>query len=197
VTSRCPIVTRPAPQGGRVFVHLRRGAALSLVSRRQACDMLGSKVTGSLRAVGNIRTEEGRLTMTEEKAALVKALNVALGAEYGALWMLPQHMAQVQDPELKRQLQLIADVELEHAEKTARMIYQLGGEPNADLPQLRVRRNVKEIVEAHIAAERDAIQIYDRALKLTVDPEMKKVLATLKQEEEGHQRLLERALARL
>ena len=135
--------------------------------------------------------------MPQDRDALIRALNVALGAEYGALWLLPQHMAQVQDDELKRQLHLIADVELEHAEKTARMIYQLGGEPNADLPQLRVRRSAREIIEAHIEAERNAIAIYDRALKLTTDPEMRKMLDELKQEEEGHQRLLERALSRM
>ncbi len=135
--------------------------------------------------------------MADERQALIQALNAALGAEYGALWLLPQHMAQLEDGELKRQLQLIADVELEHAEKTARMIYQLGGEPNADLPQLRVRRSVKEIVEAHIEAERNAIAVYDRALKLTTDPEMRKMLEELKKEEEGHQRLLERAVKRL
>ncbi len=131
------------------------------------------------------------------KSELIGALNTALGAEYGALWLLPQHMAQIEDGELKRQLQLIADVELEHAEKTARLIYQLGGEPNADLPQLQVRRNAKDIIEAHIAAERHAIEIYDRALKFSTEPAMRKVLEDLKGEEEGHQRLLERALARM
>jgi rubrerythrin len=135
--------------------------------------------------------------MPDAREALIKALNIALGAEYGALWLLPQHMAQVQDEELKRQLKLIADVELEHAEKTARMIYQLGGEPNADLPQLRVRRSAKEIIEAHIQAEREAISIYGQALQHATDPDMRKLLDELKSEEEGHQRLLERALTRL
>lgn len=135
--------------------------------------------------------------MIKSKVDLIKALNAALGAEYGALWMLPQHMAQLQNEELRRQLQLIADVELEHAEKTARLIYQLGGEPNADLPQLQVRRNAKDIIEAHLAAEKDAIRIYEHALSLTDDVDMRAVLEDLKRDEQGHQRLLERALERL
>jgi len=106
-------------------------------------------------------------------------------------------MAQVEDEELKRQLGLIADVEIEHAEKTARLIYALGGEPNADLPQLKPRKGVKEILEAHVEAERDAIAIYNRALRFATDPEMRKTLEALRTDEEGHQRLLERALARL
>ena len=84
--------------------------------------------------------------MGQDTGKLIQVLNKALGAEYGALWLLPQHMAQVQDEELQRQLRLIADVELEHAEKSAQMIYALGGEPNADLPQLQVRKGVKEIL---------------------------------------------------
>lgn len=135
--------------------------------------------------------------MADQREELLRALNIALGAEYGALWLLPRHMALVQDEELKRQLQLIAEVELEHAEKTARLIYALGGEPNADLPQLRPRKDVREIVEAHIEAEREAIAIYDRALRFTTDPEMRNTLEALRRDEEGHQRLLERALARL
>jgi rubrerythrin len=135
--------------------------------------------------------------VTEERDNLLRALNAALGAEYGALWLLPQHMPQVQDEELKRQLQLIADVELEHAEKTADMIYKLGGQPNADLPKLRPHTGVREILEVHIQGEREAIELYTRALALTTDPEMSKTLESLRQDEEGHQRLLERALARL
>ena len=135
--------------------------------------------------------------MADQKEELLRALNAALGAEYGALWLLPRHMAQVQDEELKRQLQLIAEVEIEHAEQTARLIYALGGEPNADLPQLRPRKGVRDIIQAHIEAERDAIAIYDRALRVATDPEMRKTLESLRKDEEGHQRLLERALARL
>lgn len=133
----------------------------------------------------------------EKRGRLLKALNEALGAEYGALWLLPQHMAQVEDEELKRQLKLIADVELEHAEKSAQMIYALGEEPSADLPQLKPRRGLKEILEAHVEGEREAIELWTRAIEATDDPKLKKVFEDMRRDEEGHQRLLERALARL
>ncbi len=106
-------------------------------------------------------------------------------------------MAQVEDEELKRQLKLIADVELEHAEKSARMIYKLGGVPNADLPRLKPRSGVKEILEAHVQGEQAAIALYSRALEVAEDAEMRKLLEEMRRDEEGHQRLLERALARL
>ena len=135
--------------------------------------------------------------MAEKHKELLEVLNQALGAEYGTLWLLPQHMAQVEDEELKRQLKLIADVELEHAEKSARMIYELGGVPNADLPRLKPRSGVKEILEAHVEGERAAIALYSRALEVAEDAEMRKLLEEMRRDEEGHQRLLERALARL
>ncbi len=135
--------------------------------------------------------------MASKREELLGILNQALGAEYGTLWLLPQHMAQVKDEELKRQLRLIAEVELEHAEKSAQLIYQLGGVPNADLPNLRPRSGVREILEAHVEGERDAIALYTRAIKAADDPEIRKTLEEMRREEEGHQRLLERALDRL
>lgn len=135
--------------------------------------------------------------MGQDTGKLIQVLNKALGAEYGALWLLPQHMAQVRDEELQRQLRLIADVELEHAEKSAQMIYALGGEPNADLPQLQVRKGVKEILEAHIEGEKEAIALWAQAANATDDPKMKKAFEDMRRDEEGHQRLLERALQRV
>ena len=135
--------------------------------------------------------------MGQDTSKLIQVLNKALGAEYGALWLLPQHMAQVQDEELQRQLRLIADVELEHAEKSAQMIYALGGEPNADLPQLQVRKGVKEILEAHVEGEREAIALWTQAMEATDDPKMKQAFEDMRRDEEGHQRLLERALQRV
>lgn len=135
--------------------------------------------------------------MSENRAELLRILNEALSAEYGALWLLPQHMAQLQDEELKRQLRLIADVELEHAEKSARMIYALGGVPKGDLPSLRPRDNLREILEAHVQGERESIALYKRAAEVAEDPELQRELEGMQRDEEGHQRLLERALSRL
>lgn len=135
--------------------------------------------------------------MSENRTELLSILNEALSAEYGALWLLPQHMAQVQDEELKRQLRLIADVELEHAEKTARLIYSLGGVPKGDLPSLRPRTNLREILEAHVQGERESIALYKRAAEAAGDPELRREIEAMQRDEEGHQRLLERSLSRL
>lgn len=133
----------------------------------------------------------------EMKADLIRILNEAISAEYGALFLLPQHVAQVRDEETKRQLKLILEMELEHAEKTAQMIYQLGAEPKADLPQLRPRSGLREILDVHLAGEKEAVDIYTRAEAKCQDPAMREVLAGMRGEEEGHLRLIERLLARL
>ena len=135
--------------------------------------------------------------MTVKQQELIRILNLALTAEYGALWLLPRHMAIIEDEELKRQLRLIADMELEHAEKSAQMIYALGAEPNEDLPNVRPHRNVKEILQAHVEGEKEAIDLYGQACECAEDPAMRTQLEQMKQDEEGHQRLLERSLARL
>ena len=134
--------------------------------------------------------------MANEHAELIRILNEALSAEYGTLFLLPRHMAEIQDEETRRQLKLIGDVELEHAQKTAQMIVSLGGEPTGDLPNLQPRKGLKEILEAHLQGEREAIATYDRAIAACRDPNMRKQIEDLKRDEEGHQRLIERTLAR-
>jgi len=135
--------------------------------------------------------------VADENAELIRILNQALSAEYGTLFLLPRHMAEIQDEETKRQLGLIAEVELEHAENTAQMIVTLGGVPKGDLPNLQARSGVREILEAHRQGEREAIATYQRALAVCRDPQMRKAIEQMKTDEEGHQRLIERALARL
>ena len=135
--------------------------------------------------------------MPDARTELIKTLNEAISLEYGALFLLPQHIAQVTEEETKRQLRLIMEMELEHAEKTAQMIYALGAEPKADLPQLQVRSSLREILEAHIAGERAAIDVYTRAAAQADRAEMRGKLDELRKEEEGHLRLLQRTLERV
>jgi len=135
--------------------------------------------------------------MADTREDLVRLLNRAMSMEYGGLFLLPNYIAQVQDEELKRELRLIVDVELEHAEKTAQLIYALGGTPNADLPQVRPRSGAREIVEAQIEAEKAAVEIYTRGAAFAPEANVREVLGEIGREEEGHLALLQRSLARL
>jgi len=135
--------------------------------------------------------------MQDVRAELIEILNRAMSAEYGALFLLPQHIAYVQDEATKRLLRLIADMELEHAEKTAQMILALGGEPTANLPLLQPSRNLRQILEMHLQGEREAIDIYALASAKCHEPAMRKILDQLKAEEEQHLNIITRALNRL
>jgi len=135
--------------------------------------------------------------VSNDNADLLRILNQALSAEYGTLYLLPRHMAEIEDEEIKRQLHLIGEVELEHAEKTAQMIVSLGGEPTDDLINLRPRKDLKEILEVHLQGEREAIDIYGRALAVCGDPDICKQIEAIRREEEGHQRLIQRTLDRV
>ncbi len=133
----------------------------------------------------------------ENRPALLDVLNRILAAEYGVLWLLPRHLPQVHDEELKRQLRLIGDVELEHAEKSAAMIFALGQEPVNNYPNLHAGRDLREVLQIHLEGERQAIALYQEAMDLASDGDMRRQLEILRGEEEGHQRLIARALAQL
>jgi rubrerythrin len=103
----------------------------------------------------------------------------------------------MEEGETKRQLKLIGDVALEHAEKTAQMIYKLGGTPSADLLQCRPRSGLREILEAHIEGEKASIDVYARTAGKAESKEIREMLDQMRQEEEGHLRLLQRVLERV
>ena len=168
--------------------------ARMLQAECSSCSVASAGVCSGSRETIRDSQMERRQTVSEKRQELVKVLNQALAAEYGTLWLLPRHMAQVKDEELKRQLRLIAEAELEHAEKSAQMIYGLGEKPTEDLPNLRVRSGVQEILEAHLQGEQEAIALYERAYQFAEDTEMRKRLQEMRKDEEGHQRLLQMAL---
>lgn len=132
-----------------------------------------------------------------ESEALIGVLNQSLGVEYGALFLLPQHLARISDRVLQRHLRGIMEMELEHAEKTARIIIALGGQPTADMPNLRPRNSAREILKVHLAGEKRAIELYSQAAAQCPDAKLREILLELQREEEGHQRLIEADLAKL
>jgi rubrerythrin len=128
---------------------------------------------------------------------LVSLLNEAMSMEYGAIFLLPQHIAQLDDENLKAELRAITEMEVEHAEKTAEMIFALGAFPKADLPTLRVETDLTRILETHIEGEQNAIGLYARAAADMPSAEMRETLDQLRKDEESHLLILQRALRRI
>ncbi len=135
--------------------------------------------------------------MTKSVESLIAILNRAMSLEYGALFLLPQHIARVQDESVKRMLRRVEEMELRHAEKTAELIVSLGGVPSADLPELRPRATLREILEVHIEGEKQAVELYRRAAQATDNAAARDVLDGLRREEEDHLRTFTTALARV
>ncbi|HUT74793.1 MAG TPA: ferritin-like domain-containing protein [Armatimonadota bacterium] len=128
---------------------------------------------------------------------LVTILNQAIEVEYGALFLMPQHIAQLQDPELAAALREACRDELEHAETTARLIYALGGIPKGDFKLLRPMSTPQEMLRAHIEGERRVIELYRRAAAKARRPEHKDILRRLLADEANHQATFTRLLSQL
>jgi rubrerythrin len=135
--------------------------------------------------------------MPVSKEELVRILKKAMSMEYGALFMLPRYIASIDNEEIKRELRLIADMELEHAEKTTQLVIALGGEPNYDMPNLKPASGLRAILEISSQAECEAIAIYEKAAAACPEGEMRKTLERLRADEQGHLRLLERLLKQI
>ena len=129
--------------------------------------------------------------------ALIEILNQAIEIEYGALFLMPQHIARLEDEELAAGLRDACQDELDHAETTARLIFALGGLPKGDFKLLRPVQTVKEMLQMHLDGEQRVIQIYRQAITKARRPEHKETLRRLLADEEGHQVTFKRLLDRL
>lgn len=135
--------------------------------------------------------------MNQSQAVLVSLLNKAISVEYGALFVLPQHIAVVQDEEIKRQLRQIAEMEMIHAERTAQLIFSLGGEPTVDFPMLKPLMTLKEIIDSCVVGEQKSIEIYSQIIDHDQLGDKKPIIERMRNDEEGHLRLLRKIQERL
>jgi bacterioferritin (cytochrome b1) len=134
--------------------------------------------------------------MKEDKE-LVEILNHAIEAEYGALFLMPQHIARLQDSELAASLRRACQEELEHAETTARLILSLGGLPKGDFKRLKPMAKAQDMLRSHIEGEQQVILLYRQAMAKARRPEHRNIIRKLLADEEKHQAIFDRLLKRL
>lgn len=132
--------------------------------------------------------------MKKDDAELVEILNQAIEIEYGALFLMPQHLARLHDDQLAASLREACGDELEHAEVTARLILSLGGLPKGDFKLLRPMSGAAEMLRYHIAGEKQVIELYKRAIAKARQPEHQKTLRKLLADEEKHEGVFSRLL---
>lgn len=79
--------------------------------------------------------------------------------------------------------------EMKHAEKFAERLDYLGGVPTTKPTEIKVAKDVKQMLKDDIAAEKDAITLYKQAMKLCEevgDPTTRHIFEDILVEEEDH-----------
>lgn len=105
---------------------------------------------------------------------LLELLNKAIAREIGVsvqyMWQHVMAMG-MKSPEVKDIFEDIAIEEMKHAEKIAERLFYLGGTPTTKPTPIKVGGSLKEMVEADLEAENEAIEMYRKIIDLASENE--------------------------
>ena len=105
---------------------------------------------------------------------LLELLNKAIAREIGVsvqyMWQHVMAMG-MKSPEVKDIFEDIAIQEMKHAEKIAERLFYLGGTPTTKPTPIKVGGSLKEMVEADLEAENEAIEMYRKIIDLASENE--------------------------
>ncbi len=134
-------------------------------------------------------------------AKVIESLNQALFHELGAVNQYWLHYRLLDDwglTKLAKKEREESIEEMGHADKIIERIIFLGGHPNLQtLSPLRIGQDVKEVLEADLAGEMDALALYRQArdvCEAEKDFVTKNIFEQLLLDEEGHTDFLETQL---
>jgi len=135
------------------------------------------------------------------KTEVIERLNEALFLELGAVNQYWLHYRLLDDwgmTKLAKKEREESLEEMQHADKIISRIIFLGGHPNLQqVGPLRIGQNVKEVLEADLAGEHDALASYRKSRKICEeqgDFVSMRLFDDLLQDEEGHVDFLETQL---
>lgn len=130
---------------------------------------------------------------------IVKLLNDALATELVCVMRYRRHhftAVGLESPKIAEEFLVHADQELGHADRIARRIVQLGGEPNFDPSSLLERshadydqsRDLKSMILSNLVAERVAVESYRQMAQLLSDkdPTTRRLIEDVLADEERH-----------
>lgn len=133
--------------------------------------------------------------------SVIDCLNEALFHELGAVNQYWLHYRLLDDwglTELAAKERAESIEEMEHADKLVERIIFLEGHPNLQkVAPLRIGQNVKEVLEADLAGEQDAVKLYKRCRNVCHDASdfvTMRLFENLLADEEGHIEFLETQL---
>lgn len=106
------------------------------------------------------------LTLAQQ---LLELLNRAIAREIGVsvqyMWQHVMAMG-MKSPEIKDIFEDIAIEEMKHAEKIAERLFYLGGTPTTKPTPIIVGGSLKEMIEADLKAEDEALELYAEIIRL-------------------------------
>ncbi len=105
---------------------------------------------------------------------LLELLNKAIAREIGVsvqyMWQHVMAMG-MKSPEIKDIFEDIAIDEMKHAEDIAERLFYLGGTPTTKPTPIKVGGSLKEMIEADLEAENEAIEMYKEIIALASEKE--------------------------
>ncbi|HSV69395.1 MAG TPA: ferritin-like domain-containing protein [Methylibium sp.] len=161
-------------------------------------------------AIEAVRLQRGRTPPRASawQEGVVRLLNAALATELVCALRYRRHHFTAHglaSPKIAEELLAHANEEMAHADRLARRIVQLGGQPDFSPKTLASRSHapyddsldLKAMLTADLSAERVAVEIYGQLVALvgTTDPTTRRLLEDLLGEEQKHAEELEGWLA--
>lgn len=106
------------------------------------------------------------MIMTDEYLEFLnKAIARELGVSVQYMWHHVMAMG-MESPEVRDIFRDIAIVEMKHAEDIAERLFYLGGVPTTKPTPIQVGGSLKEMVEADLRAENEAIEMYSKIIEM-------------------------------
>lgn len=140
------------------------------------------------------------MTITKEK--LIDLLNLDLSKEYSAAIQYIQHTGVLTGAaygDIKKELAIHANEEVQHAMTLADFIDYLGGFPTVDVAEIKTSKDNKEMLQQDLEGENDAINRYVARIQqaeelnlLALSQQLRQILAM----EQEHAMDLEQALGK-
>ena len=117
--------------------------------------------------------------------------------EYSDVFLYPREAKTVEDRNISEKFEEFGTMEVRHADILSMKLLELGEKPRWDFTLLKSGASVKEILEHHLSAEKQAISLYDKCIEAVDDNNFKIVLMGIKSDEETHLKFIEDVLKTL
>jgi bacterioferritin len=127
-----------------------------------------------------------------DREKIIKALNIDIGLEIGAIiqYIMHEVMAEgMESPAIMEKFESISKDEMKHLEKLADRVNYLGGVPNTKPAPIKLGGPLKKMVQDDLNGEYTAIKTYKSQVKICEeigDTTTRLMLEEILTDEEGH-----------